>query len=458
MSNLAKNRLIILSLISILVLHTVIIFKLMFFPYMELFVYPYLTNQGLKPYSQIFDQHFPGLMFFPINLNNLGMTNPTTARIWLIGIIILTHIFIFLISRFIFKSSKRALIVNILYLIWQPFFEGWVLWIDSFLPLLLLPAFYFSIKKNFFLAGLFLGISIVFKQTIIPLSALLFLYFCLDRKNIREVLAYLAGLLIPLFLMISYFFGIGVLWDFWYWNVIFNLTTYAKYGTKAPVESGFISRILFVYSFSLASFYFKEKRIVYTIFIFLFGSFISILDRADFIHLQPSLPFAAIATSLAFYSIKNKKILITIVCVYILVTLWWLNIFYKGHLSEKVFFFDNQTYKVADLIKKYSFSGDKIFIYGAQANLYLLTNTLPAGNTFVFQFPWFLKVAEDRVLNGIKKDQPKIIVFDTSYKVDGVELKIFSTKIYAYIENNYKKIDNIGSIEILQRRIDAQKN
>ncbi len=63
---------ILILLLFIILIHIFITFKLIFFPYPELFIYPYLTNHGLLPYKQILDQHFPGLMFLPINFNNLG--------------------------------------------------------------------------------------------------------------------------------------------------------------------------------------------------------------------------------------------------------------------------------------------------------------------------------------------------------------------------------------------------
>ena len=42
---------------------------------------------------------------------------------------------------------------------------------------------------------------------------------------------------------------IGVLKDFWYWTVTYNLTTYAEFGLKAPPSSGYVTRIVFVIGF-----------------------------------------------------------------------------------------------------------------------------------------------------------------------------------------------------------------
>jgi hypothetical protein len=50
------------------------------------------------------DQHFPGLMFFPLNLDNLGMRTPSDAMLWSMGIVILIHLLLFLIGTRIFRS------------------------------------------------------------------------------------------------------------------------------------------------------------------------------------------------------------------------------------------------------------------------------------------------------------------------------------------------------------------
>ena len=130
-------------LIFIILTNILVLSKLNFFPYPELFVYPYLTNHGFVPYRDILDHHFPGLMFFPFNLGNLGMDTPIAARFLQYGVVIITHIVLYLVAKKFL--GKKAILANIFFALWQPFFEGWVLWIDSFLPLILLPAFLYFI-------------------------------------------------------------------------------------------------------------------------------------------------------------------------------------------------------------------------------------------------------------------------------------------------------------------------
>ncbi len=438
-------------LLAIIFGHIFILSKLIFFPYPELFIYPYLTNHGLKPYSQILDQHFPGLLFLPINFDNLGMNDAQTARLWLFAIVAITHVLLFLISKKIL-GEKKALLVNFLYLLWQPFFEGWVLWIDNFLPLFLLPAFYFSLRKKFFLPGIFLGLAIVFKQTIIPLSILIFLYILWSEKNFKKTAEYLLGLSLPVILMILYFVWMGIFPDFWYWTVTFNLTVYAASGTQIPTSFGFISRVLMVYVASLSGFLCKDKRLKIIVFIFLVGSLIGAFDRANFVHLQPSLPFAVILTSLGVYSLTKRKTGFILIAIYLAVTIWWQNVFYKGHILDKVFFFDEETYAISNKIRQYTNEGDKIFVFGAAPHLYQMSKTLPAGDIFVFQFPWFLSVVEDRVVEGIKKDQPDIIISDRTVKIEDVPIVDFAKKIDSYINENYQKIDSVASVDILKRK------
>lgn len=444
-----KNNLARIFLALIIITHLFVLSKIIFFPYPELFVYPYLTNHGLKPYAQILDQHFPGLMFLPINFDNLGMSNEITARYWLMGIVLITHLLVFLTGRILLKSNYKALLVNLLYLFWQPFFEGWVLWIDTFLPILLLPAFILLYKKKYFLTGLFLSLGVIFKQTILPLSFFVLIY--IFWSNSRMVKRYLLGLALPIILMILYFAKIGVLGDLWYWTVVFNLTIYASTGTQIPQSIGFITRALFIYGASLLSLFYQDRQTKVILLLFLIGSLAGAFDRANFVHFQPSLPFALLGSVLGFYSLPKKSFFL-LAGFYLVVAGWWQNIFYKGHLSNTVLFFDESTYALVHKIKKVTKPGDKIFVFGAAPHLYQMSGTLPAGDIFVFQFPWFLQVAGERVLDGIKKDQPNIIVTDRSVEIEGEKITDFAKDIDQYIQDNYRKIDSLKTAEILQRR------
>ena len=449
----------VLSLLLILIVHAFILTKLIFFPYPEFFIYPYLTNHGLKPYSQIFDQHFPGLMFLPINFNNLGMTTPEIARIWLITVVLITQVLIFLVARQVLKDNKKALLVNLLYLFLQPFFEGWVLWIDSFLPLFLLTAFYslnnfFEEKDNIklvFFAGLYLGIGVVFKQVLIPLSGVLLIYLFLVDKRLKPLLYFLLGFLLPVSLMLFYLWNIGVLKDFWFWTATFNITTFAKYGRKWPTIPGFL-RVSFVLTFAALSLVGWKRKDVQLLLLFTLGSLAAIYQRFDFVHLQPALPFILISTVLGFSLIWKKIYSRSLLVVYVLVLVWWLVIFYRGHWGNKVFFFDPQMIQISRKIKNNTKMGEEIFIFGVAPHLYFLSETIPVGKIFVFQFPWFMMETEGKTLAAMKTVKPNLVVRDRSVKIEEQPLIQFAAKLDLYISQNYETFDRVGDVEIMKRK------
>ncbi len=432
----------------IIAIHSFILTKLLFYPYTELFIYPYLTNMGLLPYSQILDQHFPGLMFLPINFNNLGLINEDVARLWSIGIVSAIHLLIYFIAKRVF-NFKIALLSNVLFLIWHPFLEGWVLWIDSFMPLLLLPAFYFTRERKLLLSGIFFGLAILFKQTVAPLVILIFLFSLWELRNWRKITPFVIGIIPIPMLMVLYYWVIGVFGDFWFWTVTFNLTTYKSTGTHGlPLVN--LTRVLGIFS-PVVLCLFKPNRDTVLLSLFFVGSLAGVFDRADFVHFQPALPFGLILIAYAFINFHTKIWVKGLAIIYLLLILWWLRIFYLGHLSNHVINFEPQTKLVAEKIKLLSTPKEEIFIFGAPPHLYQMSHTIPAGRVFVFQFPWFFTHSQDRLLDALESSKPRLIVRNKLTETDRQKLIDFGSKLNSYIDSNYYMIDKIGDDEFLIR-------
>ena len=456
MSKINFSKLSFVFLAIVIVIHIFALSKLIFFPYPEFFIHPYLTANGLIPYKQILDQHFPGLMFFPINFASLGMHTAQAARVWSWGIVALEHLLIYVCARKLFKSSTRALLSNLLFLAWHPFFEGWVFWIDSILPLFLLAAFYFLIsqekRKTLFWAGLFLGLASVFKQVIVPLAIMVALVVYFRKKDKEELIYFLLGYLPAPLLMAIYFWSLGAFGEFWYWTVTYNLTIFSKYGGQAATTSQLL-RFAFVYGLSLVALLnARARKVVFWPFVFILGGLASVLARFDFVHLQPSLPFVAIAGAAAFGILINSAKLRVVLPFYLLAAAYLLSVFYKGHVGSKILFFDEATLSIASKVRELTSPGEKIFVYAAPAHLYQLTKTLPAGDILVLHFPWFFRVTEQRILEGIKRDEPRVVVSDPGVTIQGQSIVESSPHIFAYLLENYELTDKIGSTEILVRK------
>lgn len=445
-------------LAGIFIFHSIILNNLIFLPYPEFFIYPYLTNQGLLPYKQIFDQHFPGLMFLPLNFGNLGMTTPAVARAWLISTVLITQLLIYFITNKITGDKKKGLMACFLYLIWQPFLEGWTFWIDNIIPIFLLPAFYFSYKylknRTFWditAVGFFMSLAVLFKQVFIPLYLVLGLVFLLRFKSIKAMFCYGLGFLPVTLLWVGFFYLKGVFNDLFFWTVTFNLTTFAKEGTKPPFFSGLI-RVGWIYLPILLTIFLKDKIITLLFFVFLLGSLSGDISRFDLVHFQTSLPFIVIATSLVFFEFYKRSLFKPFILLYLVVGVVWLVTFYKGHIGDKIFFFDNQTLKIAEKIKENSDPGEEIFLLGPIPLLYQMTETIPAGRIFVFQFPWFLIESEDKFLKALEQHKPNLVVRDSSVVIEDKPITKFAVRLNDYIDQNYVVFDKVGSTEFLKRK------
>jgi len=133
------------------ILHLVYLWVLEFIPNPEFFIYPYLASAGWLPYRQIVDQHFPGLFLLPFNFFVMGFTNPGSYKILLLLVIILESVILYCIAKKAFLRPNPALYSVLFFAVWQPFFSGSDLWIDIFLPLFILPAYYFTVRRNWVL-------------------------------------------------------------------------------------------------------------------------------------------------------------------------------------------------------------------------------------------------------------------------------------------------------------------
>ena len=437
----------------IAVVHIFILSRLAFFPYPELLVYPYLTEAGLTPYKQILDQHFPGMMFFPINLASLGINTPTEIRVLHLATVIATHLLLFVVAKKLFKSNLYALSSNFFYTLWQPFYEGYAFWIDSLMPLLLLPAYYFLIdlknKKKLFLAGFFLGISVLFKQVVIPLAGGLVVYTYFRKKSISGIAPFLFGLAFPLIILFVWILSLGIWADFFYWTVSFNLTTFSQMGRKYPSIGEFV-RLSVIYApiFVIAVINLLRSYKNVLLVIFLVGSLAFAYARFDYVHFQPSLIFIIILAVLTLKKL-NRKYKFLFLGYFLIVTLFLLIPFYKRNTSDRVYFYGEFEQKLAEKVTDYVNGGDTIFAMGTTPHIYQLTKTQPPGDIFVFQFPWFMKVSEDRILSGIKYDMPKVVIRDNNSTVQGINLISNMPKIQAYVNTNYSIIDKIDGVEIL---------
>ena len=455
-----KDRMFIPICILLFAIHIYILLQLIFFLYPELLVYSFLTDKGLLPYKEIIDQHFPGLMFLPVNLKTLGIDTVKEMRLLHLGLTVFSDILFVKLSGKLLKRKILVIISLIFYIFWQIYLEGHVLWIESFVTPLILMAFIYLYKfmrrrnaSDIYMSALIFGIAFVFKQTLAPLIFLVFLYLLIDRTGIKKILISLSLVLVPIFLVFVHFWRLGVINDFIYWTAIFNLTVFSQMGKTQPTLTG-IFKLSPVFGLTLISIIIlikkhDTKRLLLPG-IFFTGTLFFAYARFDFIHLQPALPYAVM---ICFLSLKylRKYILIPCLLLYSLVSLYIFipnfRFFNKPGVSPMLN--DPETVTLVNTINRYRKNGEKIFAFGTYLHIYYLTDTLPPGNIFSFQFPWFMKIAQLKVLQGIIEDPPAIIIRDRKSYVDGYALIDYMPDIENYVEYHYRTIDSVNNTEIL---------
>jgi hypothetical protein len=449
-----------LILTIVVILHIIFLSVLRFFPYPELFVYSYLTQIGLTPYQQIIDQHFPGLMFFPINLASLGIDTISEYRYLQLGIIGLSHIILFLLSKKLIKKDKYVLLPNLMYALWQPFFEGYVLWIDSFVVPIFLGGIYALISlrdkdfRTYLISGLLLGLGIVFKQVTAPLLIAVFLFIFSKQRLSKNLFVFFISAIIPGLLMVCYIVSKGIWSEFWYWTVTFNLTIFSDLGRKYA-SVGDIARSLPVFGVAIVSFVFllrKQKNEkndnVVLIGLTFFSLLIFAYARYDFVHLQPALPYALLLIVIAMQYISKRTMISIGVCIGFLYLYFALPL-YQSLLFKPPFFFGDDEIKVSAIVQKYTDPGDSIYAFGTTPHIYYLTQTRPSGDVFVFPFDWFMRVAEPTILEGLHKDPPRVVIRDETAIVSDRRLVDYMQNIEDYVNLGYTVVDTVGSIDIL---------
>jgi len=443
-----------LVLLIIITIHLVILKKIVFFPYPELFIYSYLTDAGLTPYKQIFDQHFPGIMMLPVNFTSLGIDNPGASRILHLAIVALNQVLLFLIAKKLTKSNFYSLVTNLLYLIWQPFFEGYVLWIDLMVvPLLLLGYLLLLEDKRikYFLSGFTFGAAILFKQIVIPIVGVVVIYMYFFLKKKTKLRAFLFGIAIPIIILGIWVLKSGILKEFVYWTLTFNLTIFAQMGRKFP-SLGNLIQTAPVFGLALISLMYilyktRLKVVIYLSLIFV-GSLMFAYARFDYVHLQPALPFALLTITM-FFREFSRPLQVFMLSGFILISVISFNNFFRLHIGNRIMFFGEFEVNLSEKVLSYANKGDSIFIMGTTPHIYQMTETIPSGRVFAFQFPWFMVAAEEKIYEGVISDPPKVVLRDAKAAVQGMNIVSYMPKIDSYVRLNYKTIEKVGDVEIM---------
>jgi len=419
-----------------------------FVPYPELFVFPYLTSLGWLPYSGIIDQHFPGLLFLPVNLFSLGLRTPQSLQLFLLAAVFVQSLFLGRIAARILPGSKIWIVAA--YALWQPLLAGSHLWLDTFVPLATVPALYFLLSGRLVVSGLLLGVAVVLKQTALLLIPAVLLHLYISKnQSLTSTARFLAACALAPLVVVAYLAGRGVFAQFWDWAVVFNIAEYPFRAAIAPQRS-FIVAALIISLYALASLVaVRRLRGVKLIAAWVVLSVAGGLTRPDLVHLHTAVPFLSLLTGLALFRTWRLSRLLCVLVILPVVVFAGRNYLLRTTWGG-VRFFDSHTLAAAGSIRARTTPGEKIFILGAQPHLYPLTRTQPAGNIFVYQLPWYLNRVEAAVADGLKNDPPWLIVFDPRAGIDGRPISSYAPSLLEFLNTHYRLTEEVGLVQIYE--------
>ena len=439
-------------LFLIIGIHLLFLTQIAFWPYQEFRVYPYLTSQGFIPYKELIDQHFPGLFFFPVNLYTLGLATPLGLRMLQLVIVTITQILIYVILKKITKSSQASLFGNILFLFGQPLYEGYVLWVDSFTTPLLLASFYLLLqtedkkiilsRKSLFFSGIFLALSLLFKQPLLIIFVILLGYLLLKKVNYERIGYFILGFIMPLVYLVIYIQQLGVWKEFWYWNFTFNQTVYPKYFFRSPTYKESFFLLAIILPFFLCSLYLFKKKNKYTLLLLAYAIPVLILLYGTwaFVHVQPFLPFAIILITLFFLSWSKRTKLLASAYLIFMLLLMLIHVYDVGNSST---FADARYVQLIQKMEKLHVDGKSIYLDNMPAELYQLSGTVPANRLYVPNYPWYNALLEGELTESVQKNKPDVII---------IPVQSGKTQITSYIQSTYKKASITDSAEIWEKK------
>lgn len=381
-------------------------------------------DRGRLLYQGVWDNKPPLLYLFYAAVNsNLPLIRILSCLFGMGAILC----FLILVRRLFQNTKITYLTTGIFALIFGlPLLEGNIANAENFMlfPILLATLFIYKGKNTLsnhtlrpmhytlFLPGLFLGLTFLFKVVAIFDFSAFLLFIIINNykskeyslKYFEKYIPFLLGFITPISLT-AIFFLIKHNFGNFFHSIFLSNIGYVNYGNKLIIPQGFLIIKLILLLLIISFLFYKKLKNQITpnaLFIFLwfsFSLFNAFFSQRPYTHyLLNILPSFCLLIGLFFYARRKQKILLFIL-ISIIFTILFKNFwfyskslsYYKNFVSfvtkQKTVdqyraFFDKQTvrdYQIASFLKLYLKPKDNIFIWGDNAQLYYLTNTLPPG-------------------------------------------------------------------------------
>jgi hypothetical protein len=175
--------------------------------------------------------------------------------------------------------------------------------------------------------------------------------------------------------------------------------------------------------------------------------------RFEYFHIQPAIPFLALASGVFFSGkfLKEKLVKIFVVF-YALGSLYLFGGFFMRNFKEGVRFYEQDVQDIVLYVQSNTNEGDKVFVMNWWDNVYALSDRLPAVNPWVPQLSWYMEITgiQEKIVNDLASSKPKLIILNP-YSESGLSAYI-PQKVYTYVTANYKLKEKVDGVEILVQK------
>ena len=439
--------------LSLIGIHLFLLINFQFTAWPEMLSYPYLLNNGFNLYKDIALPYQPLLPLILANVYKIFGYNLSTLQNFTWFLIILSDVLIFLISLKTLGKKFISLVPLVLFIPLQSFSDGNMLWFDlAIVPFTLFGIFLFlyldGLKKYFWL-GAFLSVAFFIKQQT-GISILFLTIFLLCKKCFRELLFVFLGSL-PLFIFVACYIVLsGIIYDYIFWTFMVPLYWYPKFPgyTNLPLLRDLVILLLLFLPGTIFTFKFltKSDNNLWVLTALYLGAFFSAFPRFGFFRFQPAIALYIVVLAFVLSRVRKKEILI-IPIILVQALLLKINL---PTLNYPTRFYSEKEINLSKSIATLSYPNEKIFILNDSSLSYVLSSRLPP-KPWVDNYVWYLEIAgmQDKVIQGLINDQPKIVFRKSPLAGNWYDLGTYQPKkVVSYIEQNYRKIDMIGDIEV----------
>src|SRR5581483_2065311 len=433
----------------------------------------WLFSNGLTLYKDVVYPHPPVTLYSIFALSRVFGSTPYLLRYLSFFLAIIFGYGVFLVGKQISeKVGQTSLVIFIItfFALLSDFnFE------EMFAAIFTIYSTVFFLKflkrqrlRDVFLCGLLVGLALLSKQGVIGiiLAYVITLSFYLfrNKKKVKDFKSFVfktcvdfaCGVLLPALPFIVYFYLKSGFADFFYWNVIFNVTIYPAQSTPYALKDGLVLGAWLFLSLVPGLLLLFEKRkkeeqllpilLMLCSVIFL----IPVLLPSYLIFKIIALyPYAIILWALAWNDRKIRFIPFLLLVGSILVFFTVLKPYYLEYLPSNLFqnqfTYDttNDDLQVANWLQTNTKPEQKIMNLGNHY-IYTLSKRLPQ-NKYVYVLPWLVSPF-DKTSQDIIKNPPKIVIVNRNMVKD--DPAYLNWEWLSFLNSHYAVLQKFGDYEI----------